>query len=89
MSSATLALVVLVTVVLISALVIRLLRPRRREGPASENSASLAGWVNAVGHTADHDMGSRSLPIDAPSHSGIDTGSHSGVDSGSHGGPAP
>jgi hypothetical protein len=78
MSSPTLALVVLVTVVLVAGLVIRLLRPRRREGPASENSANLPGWVNAVGHTSDHNMGSHSMPVDAPSHGGIDGVSDSG-----------
>jgi hypothetical protein len=87
MSSATLALVVLVTVVLIAGLIIRFLRPRRREGPASENSAWFS--ANGIGPSSYHDAGSHRLPIDAPSHSGIDTGSHGGVDSAGHGGSAP
>jgi hypothetical protein len=78
MSSATLALVVLVTVVLIAGLVIRLLRPRRREGPASENSAWFGVSANPHAYTAYHDVGSHSPPIDAPSHSGIDSGGHGG-----------
>ena len=78
MNSATLALVVLVTVVLIAGLVIRLLRPRRREGPASENSTWFGMSANPHAHTSYHDSGSHSLPIDASSHSGIDSGGHGG-----------
>ena len=78
MSSTTFALVVLVAVVLIAGVVIRLLRPRRREGPASENSAGLAGWANSVGPSSYHDVSSHSLPIDASRHGGIDSGGHGG-----------
>jgi hypothetical protein len=76
MSSATLTLVVLVTVVLVAILVIRLLRPRRREGPASEDSTGLAGWANSAGHTFGHDVSYHSPPADAPSHGSIDGGGH-------------
>jgi hypothetical protein len=79
MSSATLALIVLVTVILIAGLVIRLLRPRRREGPASENSAWISQAVTPHGPSSYHDVSFHSPPIDASSHGGIDSGGHGGA----------
>jgi hypothetical protein len=67
----------LVAMVLIAGLAIRLLRPCRREGPASENSAWL-GQALTPDASHHHDVSFHSMPIDAPSHGGIASGGHGG-----------
>jgi hypothetical protein len=70
MSSEILALVVLLAVIVIAGFVIRLLRPRRREGPASEDSSAWHAQSTLPPEPSHHHtMNFPSSPHDSGTHS--------------------